>query len=557
MPFDVSQPSYIALRGIFGERSDTIVAWVGAGLSAAANLPSWTALQRSLTEELERSVSRHSDDELISNTLRSLDRARAAKSPWEAFTFLKKGLGNPEYYAHIRGQLAAGDKAAVPRLYKDLWKLGVHGIVNLNLDRLAQRGFSEVSPSDICCDFVGGQVEHFVRVLKEPHRWLAYLHGQIDNTSSWVFTENELRRLFQNAGYQLFVQSLFATRCVVFLGISADDEAAGGHLATLTNSGIDCGEHFWITDRKDARTVSWAQNAGVRLIHYSNPDGSHGELIELISDLHAFVPVDADPVPIAMKSAAAVGSLPEADAIIQLPSQEIRKLLNGEATRILNSNDSESVEQFEEFANEYAEAVHRAWFITTQPSRNEMLEYTLIEKVAEGGFGTVFRAIKTGDPDGTQFAVKILHERIRENREMLQSFRRGVRSMQILTEQQIKGVVPFCDASEIPAMVVMDFIEGINLAEAVRRGVLNEWRNLLRVAIELTKIIRCSHRLPQRVLHRDIRPANVMIRNCWSPNPDWNEVDVVVLDFDLSWHLDAFDGNRSRVGIGLYKKLRI
>ena len=43
--------------------------------------------------------------------------------------------------------------------------------------------------------------------------------------------------------------------------------------------------------------------------------------------------------------------------------------------------------------------------------------------------------------------------------------------------------------------------------------------------------------LAERVLHRDIRPPNVMVRNFWSGD----DYEVVVTDFDLSWHIDSLE----------------
>jgi serine/threonine protein kinase len=230
--------------------------------------------------------------------------------------------------------------------------------------------------------------------------------------------------------------------------------------------------------------------------------------------------------------------------LAKLPAPEIRNELNAYASLVLEETNQLTVKQFEEFATQYSEAIYRAWYVDLNEN-SRLLSYSLVEKQAEGAFGSVYRAV---DDTGENFAVKILHERIRNNSEMLQSFRRGIRSMRILAEAKLPGVVEYFDASEIPAMVVMEFIEGINLSEAVEKRVLTEWPRLLRVATELTNIIRASHKLPQRVLHRDIRPANVMLQHCWGPNPDWEEVKIRVLDFDLSYHLDAFDISISQPG---------
>ena len=74
---------------------------------------------------------------------------------------------------------------------------------------------------------------------------------------------------------------------------------------------------------------------------------------------------------------------------------------------------------------------------------------------------------------------------------------------------------------EIPAFVVMEFIEGPNLAEAVRHHLVDDWETVLWAAAELVGIIRKSHMLAERVLHRDVKPSNIMIRNGWQEREDW------------------------------------
>ncbi len=77
---------------------------------------------------------------------------------------------------------------------------------------------------------------------------------------------------------------------------------------------------------------------------------------------------------------------------------------------------------------------------------------------------------------------------------------------------------------------------GPSLTEAKQAQIFRDWHTIQLTAIDLTRIIRKAHTLPQRVLHRDIRPANVMLRDYWTKN---GEISVVVLDFDLSWHRDS------------------
>lgn len=545
MAFDTSQSAYKDFRNILTERSDPIVAWVGAGLSQPAGLPSWSALRESLTKELHAKAAQEQDQQSKKEMSAAARLAEVESNLWDAFSLLKDKLGNQTYEATIRRELSPGEVAEVPSVYKILWQLRVSGILSLNIDRLAARAFNEVNGGKALHTFTGFRAGDHAQVLRSQTPWLANLHGTLDETNSWVFTSRDLAKLLKQPGYRELVRSCFMSRTVVFVGISADDIAAGSHLEQMTESGINCTNHFWITNFTGEKR-KWAERVGIRVIHYNAPDGNHRELEELVTDLRTFRPVDDEPLPVALVHPPAPGErLREPDELLQLSASEIRKELNAHASGLLADTNHDSVSKFEAFSRKYSEAIYRAWYVDIDPPKNRVLQYELLEKQAEGAFGTVYRA---AGPGGANYAVKILHERIRTNPEMLQSFRRGVRSMRILADAHTPGVVGYYDASEIPAMVVMEFIEGLNLAQAVEKRVFGEWQHLLRIACDLSGIIRHSHKLPQRVLHRDIRPQNVMLKHCWGPNPDWTDVSVWVLDFDLSYHLDAFDVSISQPG---------
>lgn len=218
--------------------------------------------------------------------------------------------------------------------------------------------------------------------------------------------------------------------------------------------------------------------------------------------------------------------------------ESARKHLNAYAKGIFEHCDPAIVyAEYEEFCKEYEAAIHHAWFVTPTEPNNILCGYKLVEEIAEGAFGIVYRAEKQ---DGSQVAIKVLHERVRKQPEMLQSFRRGVNSMKILSGHKCEGMVPYLDASEIPAFVVMECVEGPNLGEAVKLHKADDWGTILWIATEFVGIIRRSHMLPERVLHRDIKPSNIMIRNGWEDSEDW---EIVVLDFDLSWHKDATEAS--------------
>jgi len=343
-----------------------------------------------------------------------------------------------------------------------------------------------------------------------------------------------LDELKSHHSYKEFIRAILLTCTVVFIGISADDEAVGGHIEQVNKFASDVSTHYWITNRNDLVTDGWAEKFGVRLIRYESKLNDHSALSELFNDLLTFVPKDDEAPPIEpfRTNLREVGDEGPND-LIKLESEKIRIILNKKAKSILEDQSPDKYKKYEKFFEEYDQAIHRAWYNSDIEGQNTMLGFTLNKLHARGAFGRVYKATS---PNGQTVAVKILLEEERRSENFLQSFRRGVRSMRILSNHQIRGIVEYKDATEIPAFVVMEWVDGPNLDMAVKSKQINNWNMILKVTSQLTEIIENAHRVPERVLHRDLRPPNIMLQNFFNRSESWN---VVVLDFDLSWHLGA------------------
>lgn len=537
MPKYLDQTPYHDLRALMAERSGRLVAWAGAGLSVPAGVPSWAGLRHHLSEELQRkgqSLDRQGQ-ELASRQLHS---ARTAESPWDAFAALRLGLGETSYQATIRKSLKVAHTAQPPPAYELIWRLPISGFINLNLDRLATRAFASVyGGAKAYSEFSSRDVGAHTHILANPHTQFIYnAHGIDDDVTSWVFTRRELNTLFSEHTYQNFIHSILSTTTVVFVGISADDRAAGGHLERLKQAGIDTAIHYWITDRTDKATDQWAEQRNIQVIRYGNSDGTHGELSELLNDLRTYVatqePVPA--VPVYPKAKFTVSGLPSPQELVKEEAEMIRLFLNSHAQSLLSSEDENDSLQYAEFQQEYDRAIWNAWYVSLTPPENVILGYELLKDEARGAFGKVYKALRS---DGKIVAVKVLLQEIRNDPNALACFRRGVGSMRILKAHGVKGMVEYLEAAEIPALVVMEWVEGENLRSAVVSRSIDSWSDVLKVGVELSGILREAHSLPERVLHRDLRPANIMLEGLHR-NETWC---VKVLDFDLSWHRGAQD----------------
>jgi serine/threonine protein kinase len=531
--FDTSQSAYQDLRYILKERTQPVTAWVGAGLSREAGLPSWGQLRDALCAELEKKLTSVPD----TSAQAKLDIARRTDDFWLAFDLLRVSLGRATYRDAVRAYLRDLDQALVPQSYKYLWRLGVKGILTLNLDRLAARAYSESGNRRPLTTFTGLRAGQYVHLLKAQQRFLVNVHGVIDEYESWVLTKPDLTDLLATRGYRAFIETVLNAHTVVFIGMSVDDLAVGGHLRRLMKSGVDSGSHYWFSDRRDGATDVWAESAGIRAIRYTAARDDHSALQEAFKDLCSYVPEDKEAEPVVPEFAVQAEelALPSPEELRRSPPEACRQALNREAARLLAPRTREAYQTYQAFSETYDSAIYHAWYHTLRPPDNVVLGYTLLERVGGGAFGRVFKA---QGPAGEIVAIKILREEMRAQEGMLEAFRRGVASMRILSEARVDGMVPYRAAYEIPACAIMEFIEGPDLAQAVQRDYLSTWTEVLEVALGVVRIIRQAHRLPQRVLHRDIRPQNIMLKGYWE-HPEAPR--VVVLDFDLSWHRDAVE----------------
>jgi hypothetical protein len=524
--FDNTQSNHVALRTRLAERTINLVPWIGAGLSAQAGSPTWSQLRVKLLAAFESNYNTLAEPGRKTQ-LERLQAIRSESNPWVAFDRLKRD-NQTSFKDSVREILRPTESATVPEGYSNLWRLRPRGMVTLNLDRLATRSFNVVGgdqPAELHSGRDAGAMMH---VLQNPRPFIANLHGVLEDAQTWVFTHSELRSLFADQAYLQFVRTVLTANTVLFVGITADDVAIGSHLDLLKKLGADCGAHFWLTSRRDIETNKWAEARGLRVIRYDDSDGHATPLAEFFEDLLGAVPLEPAELPPAFYVPAVTTPEPTDDL------ETLRRELNREAQALLKPGTDKAYGDYTRFLTERDEEIYRAWYATDRPPRNILLSLTLLEEVARGAFGRVFRAI---DQFGDTLAVKLLRDEHRSSEQMLRAFRRGVRSMRILTDHNLPGMVRFKSASEIPAFVAMEWIEGADLTKAVEAGRVNEWSLLLEIARQLASIVEQAHLLPERVLHRDLRPSNVMLRDFWaSPTPS-----VVVLDFDLSWHKGAIE----------------
>jgi WD40 repeat protein/serine/threonine protein kinase/DNA-binding winged helix-turn-helix (wHTH) protein len=131
--------------------------------------------------------------------------------------------------------------------------------------------------------------------------------------------------------------------------------------------------------------------------------------------------------------------------------------------------------------------------------------FRLLERVGEGSFGVVHRAVQP--QVGREVAVKVIRPTLANDPEFIRRFEAEA---QLVARLEHPHIVPLYDYWREPdgAFLVMRFLRGGSLREALEGGPLPLGR-ALDVVDHVGGALAAAHR--QGVVHRDVKPANILL----------------------------------------------
>src|SRR5882672_2427568 len=149
--------------------------------------------------------------------------------------------------------------------------------------------------------------------------------------------------------------------------------------------------------------------------------------------------------------------------------------------------------------------------------------YKILEKLGEGGQGTVYKAVDS--KLGRTVVVKVLPPELTEKEANLKRFEREARLASSLDHPNICTIF---DLNEIDGLhfIAMQYVDGQNVRELVNGRPL-ELQSALSIAIQVTEALVAAH--ARGIIHRDIKAGNVMVTGSGQAK---------VLDFGLAKLLD-------------------
>ncbi len=166
-----------------------------------------------------------------------------------------------------------------------------------------------------------------------------------------------------------------------------------------------------------------------------------------------------------------------------------------------------------------------------QPGDEIAGKYRLIEAVGGGAMGQVFKAEhilmhKT-------VAIKILHQSVSGNTEIIQRFKREAQSAAAIDHSNICNVMDFDTTESGDFYLVMEFLEGDTLQKRIRsHGALHPAKAVF-IMQQLLSVLQSAH--DHGIVHRDVKPENIALIY-----KDGTNDFVKLLDFGIAHQDEIF-----------------
>jgi serine/threonine-protein kinase len=133
-------------------------------------------------------------------------------------------------------------------------------------------------------------------------------------------------------------------------------------------------------------------------------------------------------------------------------------------------------------------------------------KYEILQKLGEGGMGVVFKARHVRFDEIC--ALKVVSAALAQDNTFVQRFHAEALVMRKLEHPHALRVHDVDETEDGRPFLVMEFVEGQNLATLLRAGPLEPAR-AVRIVMQLCEALAAAHRLG--IIHRDIKPNNILL----------------------------------------------
>ena len=295
MAFDAEQREFQRLSSVFRNESDSIIPFVGAGLSIYGSteqrLPLWGQLVRGLLETgVARTLLDSQTGEKIEHLLRH-GRLIAATD------LILNHLGRATFQQEISAALSIEDRE-VPPAIKKLIEISWSFMITTNLDQFIERAWMERYAAQLRVITHHNRTE-LMRIVSGVDRKrapvLAKLHGSIEFPESWVLDSNAYRSLVDD-GRSSYAEALrnLLLQNVFFVGYGMSDmdfDILLDQISMIFPYGVGTAYALLSREHEGSEKMRGVfRNAGVRPIWYdvhperkNSPDAGHSGVVECLT----------------------------------------------------------------------------------------------------------------------------------------------------------------------------------------------------------------------------------------------------------------------------------
>jgi hypothetical protein len=143
---------------------------------------------------------------------------------------------------------------------------------------------------------------------------------------------------------------------------------------------------------------------------------------------------------------------------------------------------------------------------TTQPTIQEIGNYEIVSKIADGGMGTVWKARRK--TDGLIVAIKIIPTTAARNPVLLQRFKREFEVARQLDHPNIVKAIEYCGNVATP-FLVMEYVDGESIGQRIERAGKMAEEEAKNVMIQVCDGLYTAHN--SNLIHRDVKPDNILL----------------------------------------------
>ena len=151
--------------------------------------------------------------------------------------------------------------------------------------------------------------------------------------------------------------------------------------------------------------------------------------------------------------------------------------------------------------------------------------YQILERIAEGGMGTVYVAEHI--TIHRRLAIKVLSPDLGNSPDIAQRFLREAQAASMIQHEHIVDIIDFGYTEQGQAFLAMELLEGEDLATTLDRERRLPWPRLRRMVLQMCRALNAAHE--KGVVHRDMKPDN-----CFRIKRGGNADFIKLLDFGIA-----------------------